>query len=125
MLIGRGWTIDSYTVSQERTAGPAAGRTAVLYLRSHGVGETQKVVRLEFSPTHTGLAGQYQEPETTVVLPYEDFNAMYDLLRHEAPMYVDYSWDQDTTDLFSFRLGTAASEPPGEGPADLDSPLNT
>jgi hypothetical protein len=122
---GQGWTIESYAVAHERTAGPTAELTTLLYLYGPGVGETQKIVRLELSPTHTGLSGQYQEGQFTVVLPYEDFSAMYDLLRHEAPVYASYSWDSETTDLHRFRLGTNASEHPGEGPADIDSSLDT
>ena len=82
-------------------------------------------VLLEFSPTHTGLSGQYQEPQFTVVLPYEDFNGMYDLLRHEAPVHTSYSWHGEAAELHRFRLDTTAKEPPGEGPADFDSLLDT
>jgi hypothetical protein len=122
---GQGWRIERYEVAHERAAGPAAGRTAFLRLYDSGEGEpTQKVVLLEFSPTHTGLSGHYQEPQFTAVLPYEDFNPMYDLLRHETPVYASYSWHGEAAELDRFRLSTD-KEPLGEGPADLDSSLDT
>ncbi|WP_298041970.1 hypothetical protein [uncultured Citricoccus sp.] len=122
---GQGWSIEGYEVGHERAAGPQAGRTAFLTLYDSGEGgPTQKVVRLKFSSTHIGLSGHYQEPQFTVVLPYEDFAPMYDLLRHETPVYASYSWHGEAAELDHFRLSTDI-EPPGEGPADLDAPPDT
>lgn len=121
---GQAFKIESYHVSHGRNRGPTAGSTVSLYLYGTLAGgdDTPREVYLEFSPTHTGLSGQYQDPQVTVVLPYEDFSALYDLLRHEAPVYATYSWDPETSELNHFRLNTNAFEPPGEGLADADSP---
>ncbi len=113
--------VEGYGVSQGRiAAGPFEGRIATLSLHGPLVDGIRKQTSLNFSSTYTELSGTYQETQFTVFLPYDDFSALYDLLRHEAPVYAFFSYADGTTDLDGFRLDSSPSEPPGEGPADMD-----
>jgi hypothetical protein len=111
--------VERYGVDQGRiAAGPLEGRTASLALYGPVVNGIRKQAYLNFSPVFTGFSGEYQDSQFSLELPYDDFSAMYDLLRHEAPVYAFYSYADGTTELLSFRLRTDDSELPGEGPAD-------
>jgi hypothetical protein len=110
--------VETYGVVQ---AYDATGPMAVLTVYGPLVGGVRKSAQLYFSPSVTGFVGQHHHPQVFVELPHNAFAGMYDLLRHEAPVYVFYTYAVGSTDLDIFALHTNSVELPGEGPTDANA----
>lgn len=116
---GETFKIDTYGVSHDRFGSEPVASLS-LYGRLGG-GEPRGAY-LTFRPWVTGFSGTTQQGRSFVLLPEEDFTLMYDLLRHEAPVYVKYRYagepTAEPTDLYQFSLEVNNTERPGEGPTD-------
>lgn len=88
-----------------------------------------------FGSSTTELSGNIQDHtpagnNTVTVyaeMPMSDFDRMYEMLRHEAPVFLNYLADSSTSEwsakLGTIYLSTDEQEVPGEGAADKDASL--
>ncbi|MCV2394248.1 hypothetical protein OEB99_08005 [Actinotalea sp. M2MS4P-6] len=95
---------------------------------AHGI---QNDATLYFSPSYTHLSGHvlnvgglnFDGITVIAMIPFSEFDRMYDLVRSEAPVQLYYTYASGTTttrqlNLAAFRSG---DEPAGEGPEDDDA----
>jgi hypothetical protein len=97
----------------------------------HGIRSRGTVYFMDPKPQVVGTVTNVDQPNFNGLTFYAyawkaDYADFYELLRSEAPLYFFFAFadgnsSQPSRQLYSYQLGTAGFEPPGEGSED-DSP---
>ncbi|GGB92051.1 hypothetical protein [Cellulomonas carbonis] len=121
--------VETYTLGVARNgSNPYAHVTITGPVLAHGI---QNRATLYFFPTYAQLGGyalnvgglNFDGIHVIGLIPFGDFDRMYDVLRNEAPVHVYYSHGSSSTTtkpLTNIAIQTGP-EQPGEGPADADA----
>lgn len=121
--------VESYTVHVARNTSTQFTRLTIAGpVLAHGI---QNTATLYFFPSYAELSGwalnvgglNFDGIHVVAQVPFGDFARMYDLLRHEAPVSLYYTYGTSTTTTKPLNLVAVQSgdEPPGEGPEDEGS----